>query len=267
MTSVVLSPLRKQGDVSRIPAAPPAVLLQGSGAPPTAMLSRTQGSSTSSAATLACTQGSGTPLPDMLAHSYTPIVHLDPVLVSIKGRSRAFLKEVARGKRANEQALSLSRDTCNPYYEHPPARDNTFPPCVPSCANPSGQGHVAINSLVGPVEGPPGSETPTVGAPGRGLLRVNDTFPLSSRWVVSSNLFSPGHCSASGVSSSCPSTAATTWYSSPIARQRQRRPSARPAAANSTTSSPRGRRAASGFASPPSSPQEEEAGQLWPSRR
>jgi hypothetical protein len=41
------------------------------------------------------------------------------------------------------------------------------------------------------------------------------TFPLSSRWVVSSNIFSPGRCSASGVSSSCPSTAATTWYSSP----------------------------------------------------
>jgi hypothetical protein len=72
MTSVVLSPLRKQGDISRIPAAPPAMLLQGSGAPPTATLSRTQGSSTSPAATLACTQGSDTPLPDTLAHSYTP---------------------------------------------------------------------------------------------------------------------------------------------------------------------------------------------------
>jgi hypothetical protein len=65
------------------------------------------------------------------------------------------------------------------------------------------------------VQGPPGSETPIVGAPGRGLLRVNDTFPLSSRWVDFSNLFSPGRCPASGVSSSCPSTAATTWYSSP----------------------------------------------------
>jgi hypothetical protein len=29
------------------------------------------------------------------------------------------------------------------------------------CAKPPGQGHEAINSLVGPVEGPPGSETPT----------------------------------------------------------------------------------------------------------
>jgi hypothetical protein len=43
---------------------------------------------------------------------------------------------------------------------------------------------------------------------------LTNNFPLSSRWVVSSNLFSLGRCSASGASSSCPSTAATTWYSS-----------------------------------------------------
>jgi hypothetical protein len=64
MTMAVLSPLRKQGDVSKIPAAPTAVLLQGSG--------------TSSTATLACTQGLGTTLPDMLAHSYSP--HCTPGL-------------------------------------------------------------------------------------------------------------------------------------------------------------------------------------------
>jgi hypothetical protein len=44
---------------------------------------------------------------------------------------------------------------------------------------------------------------------------LTNNFPLSSRWIVSSNLFSPGRYSASGVSSSCPSTAAMTWYSSP----------------------------------------------------
>jgi hypothetical protein len=44
---------------------------------------------------------------------------------------------------------------------------------------------------------------------------LTNAFLLSSRWGVFSNLFSPGRCSASGVSSSCPSTAATTWYSSP----------------------------------------------------
>jgi hypothetical protein len=44
---------------------------------------------------------------------------------------------------------------------------------------------------------------------------LTNNFPLSSRWVVSNNLFSPGRCSILGVSSSCPSTAATTWYSFP----------------------------------------------------
>jgi hypothetical protein len=119
MTSVVLSPLRKQGDVSRIPVAPPAVLLQGSGTSPTATLSRTQGSSTSPTATLACTQGSGTSLPDTLAHSYTPILHLDPLLASIKGRSRAFLREGSWGEGTSKRTVSLSRDACNPYCKHP----------------------------------------------------------------------------------------------------------------------------------------------------
>jgi hypothetical protein len=44
---------------------------------------------------------------------------------------------------------------------------------------------------------------------------LTNTFPSSSRWVAFSSLFSPRRCSASGVSSSCPVTAATTWYSSP----------------------------------------------------
>jgi hypothetical protein len=112
MTTVVLSPLWKQGDVSKVLAAPTSVLLQGSSAPPTATIPRTQGSSTSPTATLACTQGSGTSLLDTLAHSYTPIVHLDPLLASIKGRSRAFMREGHAGGRADEQAhsLSLSRE-------------------------------------------------------------------------------------------------------------------------------------------------------------
>jgi hypothetical protein len=69
---MVLSPLRKQGDVNKVPAAPTAVLLQDSGTSPTDTLPRTQGYSTSPTAMLACTQGSGTSLPDMLAPSYTP---------------------------------------------------------------------------------------------------------------------------------------------------------------------------------------------------
>jgi hypothetical protein len=50
--------------------------------------------------------------------------------------------------------LTLSRmNACNPYYEHTPwceiTRAALFP-CIPSCANPSGQGHAATNLLVGP---------------------------------------------------------------------------------------------------------------------
>jgi hypothetical protein len=44
---------------------------------------------------------------------------------------------------------------------------------------------------------------------------LTNTFLLSSRWVAFSSLSSPRRCFASGVSSSCPATAATTWYSSP----------------------------------------------------
>jgi hypothetical protein len=125
MTSVVLSPLQKQGDINRVPAAPPAVSLRGSGTSLTATLSSTQGSSISPTATLACTQGSGTSLPDMLAPSYTPIVHLDPLLASIKGRSRAFLREGRAGEQANEQARSLSVATLVTPTTSTPVRDNT----------------------------------------------------------------------------------------------------------------------------------------------
>jgi hypothetical protein len=109
MTTAVLSPLRKQGDVSKVPAAPTAVLLQGSSAPPTATTPRTQGSSTSPTVMMTCTQGSDTSLPDTLAHSYTPVVHLDPILASIKGRIRALMQEGRRARgRADEPAHSLS---------------------------------------------------------------------------------------------------------------------------------------------------------------
>jgi hypothetical protein len=155
MTMVVLSPLRKQGDISKIPAAPIAVLLQGSSTSPTTTLSPTQGSSTSPTATLACTQASDTSLPDTLAPSYTPIVHLDPLLASIKGRSRAFMRKGRAGERANEHAhsLSLLRTLVTPTTSTHPWCGITraaFLPCVPSHANPSGLGHTATNLLVGP---------------------------------------------------------------------------------------------------------------------
>jgi hypothetical protein len=134
MTMVVLSPLRKQGDVNKIPATPTAVLLQGSSAPPTATLPRTQGSSTPPTTTLACTQGSGISLSDTLAQSYTPIVHLDPLLASIKGGPGPSCERVAReNERTNKLTLSLSRTLVTPTTSASPWRRITraaFSPLV-----------------------------------------------------------------------------------------------------------------------------------------
>jgi hypothetical protein len=155
MMTVVLSPLRKQGDVSRIPAAPTAALLQGSGTSPTATLPRTQGSSTSPTGTLACTQGSGTSLPDTLAHSYTPHCTPGPSPCIYKREVQGLHAGGARGNElTNRLTLSLSlANACNPYYDHTPWCEiirAALSPCVPSRANPSGQGHAATNLLVGP---------------------------------------------------------------------------------------------------------------------
>jgi hypothetical protein len=56
------------------------------------------------------------------------------------------------------------------------SRGSLFPPCVPSRVDPSGLGHAA--TIYSSVQGPPGVETPTVGAPGRGLLRVDEQLPV-----------------------------------------------------------------------------------------
>jgi hypothetical protein len=239
---VVLSPLRKQGDVSRIPAAPPAVLLQGSdtfptttlsrthgsSTSPTATLSRTQGSSTSPTATLACTQGSGTSLPDTLAHSYTPRCTPGPSPCIYKREVQGLPAGGGGGRaegRANEQAhslsLSLSRaraNACNPYYEHHLVRDNTSRVSL-LCSilrQPIWAGaHSDKIHWSAQLRVPRGPKRRQLARQVRAYCVLTNNFSLSSKWVVFSNLFSPRRCSASGVSSSCPSTAATTWYSSP----------------------------------------------------
>jgi hypothetical protein len=224
MMTVVLSPLRKQGDVSRIPAAPTAVLLQGSGTSPTATLSLPQGSSTSPTATLACTQGLGTSLPDTLAHSYaphctpgpSPCIYKREVLALPAGRAEGGSRG-GTSIRTGSLSLSLASD-CNPYYEHTPlVRDNTsyvFPLCSIS-RQPIWAGARSDKFTRRSRDPPPGPKCRQLARQVGACCVLTNNFPLSSRWVVFSNLFSPGRCSASGVSSSCPSTAATTWYSSP----------------------------------------------------
>jgi hypothetical protein len=72
MTTTALSPLRKQGDVSKDSTAPTAVLLPGFSAPLTATTSHEQGAKTSPTAMTACTYGASSSLLDTLAHCYIP---------------------------------------------------------------------------------------------------------------------------------------------------------------------------------------------------
>jgi hypothetical protein len=112
---------------------------------------------------------------------HLPIVHLDPLLTPIKGRSRALLQKVGRageGRDGAHKPLALSHaDTCNPLLQaHSTwARDkhegrgfpllrlspsgSISPLRAPSRADPSGLGHAA--TIYSSVQGPPGVETPT----------------------------------------------------------------------------------------------------------
>jgi hypothetical protein len=135
------SPLRQQGDVSKDPIAPTAVLPQGSSSPPTATTSHEQGAKTSPTATTACTWGSSSSLLDTLAHCYTP--HCTP------GPSPYTYKRKVQGSRTRRlaawengpthKALSLSptRTLVTPYCKriHPPwAQDNTKAVGSPYCS-------------------------------------------------------------------------------------------------------------------------------------
>jgi hypothetical protein len=149
MTTAALSPLRKQGDVSKDSTAPIAVLPQG---------------------------------------SYGKV-------------GRAGERDGAH------EPLALSHaDACNPLLQaHPTwAQDNTkgagfpFTPAslsfaplrASSHADPSGLGHAA--TIYSSVQGPPGVETPTVGAPGRGLLRVDEQLLVKLQMGSLQQPFQPG---------------------------------------------------------------------------
>jgi hypothetical protein len=105
--------------------------------------------------------------------------------------------------------LAPSRvDACNPLLQaHPTwARDKheghgistshaRLPPAAsplraPSRADPSGLGHAA--TIHSSVQGPPGLEMPTVGAPGRGLLRVDEQLPVKLQMGSLQQPFWPG---------------------------------------------------------------------------
>jgi hypothetical protein len=98
-------------------------------------------------------------------------------------------------------------DACNPILQaHPTwARDKHggrefpllrlspsgfFPLRAPSRADPSGLGHAA--TIYSSVQGPPGVETPTVGAQGRGLLHVDEQLFVKLQMGSLQQPFKPG---------------------------------------------------------------------------
>jgi hypothetical protein len=114
---------------------------------------------------------------------------------------------------------------------------------------------------------PPGSKQRQLAHQVGACCVLTNSFSSSSGWVVSSNLSSLRRCSVSGVSSSCPSTAATTWYSFLRRATTTATAVSPPGGGEIDDVFPHGGRAASGPVPSPSPPQEEEAGQPWPSRR
>jgi hypothetical protein len=175
-------------------------------------------------------------------------------------------------------APSLSHvNACNPLLQaHPPwAQDNTRPrfpltvppPCVPSRADPSGLGHTA--TIYSSIQGPPWVKTPTVGAPGRGLLRVDEQLPVKLRMGSLQQPLQPGTMIRFGSLEFMSLDGSYDMILLPPPRDNDNggHQPAHPPAAESTTSSPRGGRATSGSVPSSSPPTEEEAGQAWPSRR
>jgi hypothetical protein len=147
MTTAALSPLRKQGDVSKDSTAPTTILPQGSSAPLMATTPHEQGAKISPAATTACTYGSSSSLLDTLAHCYIPHCTPGPSPYAYKrkvqGSRTRRLATRENGPARKAPALSHA-DACNPLLQaHPTwAQDNTkdagFPfrlsPHPPSCS-------------------------------------------------------------------------------------------------------------------------------------
>jgi hypothetical protein len=115
-------------------------------------------------------------------------------------------------------SLSLSlANACNPLLQAHPlwrrtTRSRSFPLFVFHLA-PTHLGWGTQRQFTRRSRDPPGSKRRHLARQVGACCVLTNNFSSSSRWVVSSNLFNPGRYSVLGVSSSCPSTAATTWYS------------------------------------------------------
>jgi hypothetical protein len=92
------------------------------------------------------------------------------------------MREGRAGERADEQAhsLSLSRTLVTPTMSTPPWHGVTRAAFSPLCSISRQPIWVGMRSdkFTRRSRDPPGVETPTVGTPGRGLLRVNEQLPV-----------------------------------------------------------------------------------------
>jgi hypothetical protein len=125
-------------------------------------------------------------MPDTLAYCYTP--HCtpgpSPCIYKRKGQGPHTKRVVAREDGLTNRltlSLSPSRTLVTPTASSPTlAQDNTshgFPPFVFHLA-PTHLGWGTQRQFYSSVQGPPGVKTPTVGAPGRGLLRGDEQLPV-----------------------------------------------------------------------------------------
>jgi hypothetical protein len=129
----------------------------------------------------------------------------------------------ARENGPTRKSLALSHaDACNPLLQaHPTwAQDNTkaagFPSFLPVSSppfvlrlTPTHLGWDTRRQFTRRSRDPPRSKRRHLARQVGACCVLTNSFPSSSRWVVSSNLSNPGQFSVSGVLSSCPSTAAT----------------------------------------------------------
>jgi hypothetical protein len=200
------SPIRKQGDVSKIHTTPTAVLLQGSRHFSGGHDTIYTGLETSPQRPRCYLyRAQGTSLPATLAPSYTPLYSWASPYVYKRGcpgphkggkgegREDEHTDRGTHGGRRRAGAgptlslsLSATRSLSRPRSlarlvtptTSTLVQDKTrlIPPLVSHLA-PTHLGRGTQRQIHSSVQGPPGSETPTVGAPGRGLLRVNEHFP------------------------------------------------------------------------------------------
>jgi hypothetical protein len=195
-----------------------------------ATTSHEQGAKTSPAATTACTYGTSSSLLDTLAHCYISYCTPGPSPYAYKRKVQGPLTEGwPRGEGWDGVRVSLSLPPTwtlvTPYCKRtrPGRGTNTkvvgfhffaclplaFPPFALRLA-PTHLGWGTRRQFTRRSRDPPGSKRRQLVRQVGACCVLMNSFPSSSRWVVSSNLSSPGRCSVSGVLSSCPSTAATT---------------------------------------------------------